>query len=341
MPSKTRRIVHRNRPRLRGSGWVIIPLTMGSRYCADGLLLLALFASPLIAQSNPGEPIRPEWCRELPRPQYKKFDRVDVASDWFEVYRITHGVFAIYEPHQFEEVISYLIIGNKRALLFDTGLGIGRISDVTAKLTKLPVIVVNSHTHPDHIGGNAEFSEIYDEDTPFTRLHEQGNWKEFARDAVRPERICGKLPVAFDTAAYHSRPFHVTHRLKDGEQIDLGDRELEVIFTAGHTPDALCLLDRANGMLFTGDTYYPGPIYLFMPETDWAAYSASVARLAALQSKLKLLLPAHNVPTADPEDLLRLKQAVGDLNAGRVKPAVRDRQREYNFNGFSLLLADK
>ena len=82
---------------------------MGSRYCADGLLLLALFASPLIAQSNPGEPIRPEWCRELPRPQYKKFDRVDVASDWFEVYRITHGVFAIYEPHQFEEVISYRI----------------------------------------------------------------------------------------------------------------------------------------------------------------------------------------------------------------------------------------
>jgi glyoxylase-like metal-dependent hydrolase (beta-lactamase superfamily II) len=49
------------------------------------------------------------------------------TTKWFEVYRIRPGVFAIYEPHQFEEVISYLILGSKRALLFDTGMGIGKI----------------------------------------------------------------------------------------------------------------------------------------------------------------------------------------------------------------------
>jgi len=313
---------------------------MHARLFACGILL-ALLPAPLLAQTNPGEPIRPEWCRELPRPQYKSLQRVDVGSDWFEVYRIRGGVFAIYEPHQFEEVISYLIVGEKRALLFDTGLGIGRISDVTERLTKLPVVAINSHTHPDHLGGNAEFTEIYDEDTPFTRLHEQGSWDEFARDAIRPERICGKLPVGFDPRAYHSRPFHVTHLLKDGEQIDLGGRILKVLFTPGHTPDALCLLDRANGLLFTGDTYYRGPIYLFMPETDWKAYQVSIARLAALEPDLKLLLPSHNVPTADPKDLLRLKHAVADVNAGKAQFTVRGKQREYQFSGFSLLVANR
>ena len=117
---------------------------MNSRYRVAGVLLLGLFAMPLLAQTNPGEPIRPAWCRELPRPQYKSLERIDIGSDWFEVYRIKDGVFAIYEPHQFEEVISYLIVGEKRALLFDTGMGISKISDVTAKLTSLPITVMNS-----------------------------------------------------------------------------------------------------------------------------------------------------------------------------------------------------
>src|SRR5208282_971634 len=54
------------------------------------------------------------------------------ADPWFEVYRVAPGVFAIYEPHQFEEVISFLILGEKRAALFDTGLGIGDIQRVVA-----------------------------------------------------------------------------------------------------------------------------------------------------------------------------------------------------------------
>ena len=304
-------------------------------------LLISLLALPLLAQNNPGEPIRPEWCRELPRPQYKSLERVNVGSDWFEVYQIRNSVFAIYEPHQFEEVISYLIVGERRALLFDTGLGIGKISDVIARLTKLPVVVINSHTHPDHIGGNAEFTEIYGEDTAFTRTYEKGNWDEFAGDAIRPERICGKLPAGFDASVYHSRPFHISHRVKDGEYIDLGGRTLEVVFTPGHTPDALCLIDRANGLLFTGDTYYPGPIYLFMPETDWEAYQTSVARLAALEPHLKLLLPSHNIPTAEPSDLLQLKQAVEAVGSGKARSTVRGNQREYQFQGFSLLLANR
>jgi glyoxylase-like metal-dependent hydrolase (beta-lactamase superfamily II) len=294
-------------------------------------LLFPLACTLAQAQTQPGEPLRPEWCRQLPRPEYAKLDRVNVSDDWFEVYRIRPGVFAIYEPHQFEEVISYLILGSKRALLFDTGLGIGRISDITARLTKLPVTVLNSHTHFDHTGGNAEFSDILDEDTPFTRAN--------ARDALAPERICGHLPPGVKPDSYSIRPFHVSHRVKDGERIQLGGRELEVLFTPGHTPDSLCLLDRKNGLLFTGDTFYPGPIYLFTEETDFNAYGKSVARLAKLAPKLELLLPAHNVPVAPPDFLERLEKAVGEVRAGTVKPTVTEGRREFSFQGFSLLLA--
>jgi Metallo-beta-lactamase superfamily len=143
---------------------------------------------------NPAEPLRPEWCRELPRPAYNKLTRINIRSDWFEIYRIRPDVYAIYEPHQFEEVISYLIVGERRALLFDTGLGVASIRAVIAQLTELPVTVLNSHTHFDHTGGNAEFSDILNEDTPFSRKGAEGQSNIYSRDALIPERICGHLP---------------------------------------------------------------------------------------------------------------------------------------------------
>lgn len=303
------------------------------------LALLLCVLSCTFASAQSGEPLRPEWCRELPRPEYAKLERVKAADDWFEVYRVRPGVFAIYEPHQFEEVISYLILGDQRALLFDTGMGIGRISDVVAGLTKLPVTVLNSHTHFDHTGGNAEFSDIMAEDTPFTRTNEKGQSNQYSQDALVAGRICGKLPANVRADSYAIRPYHVSRRVQDGEHIQLGGRELQVIFTPGHTPDSLCLLDVKNQLLFTGDTFYPGPVYLFTPETDFDAYSRSVAKLAKIEPQLQLLLPAHNVPTAQPLFLGRLADAVQKVHSGSVKPTVTEGRREYSFEGFSLLLA--
>jgi glyoxylase-like metal-dependent hydrolase (beta-lactamase superfamily II) len=290
---------------------------------------------------NPAEPLRPEWCRELPRPTYKKLARVDVRSDWFEVYRIRPDVYALYEPHQFEEVISYLIVGQRRALLFDTGMGIANIRDVVTQLTKVHVTVLNSHTHFDHTGGNAEFSDILNEETPFSRKNAEGQSNIYSRDALIPERICGSLPAGVRPDAYTIRPWTVSRRIHDGEHIDLGGRDLEILFTPGHTPDSLSLLDRANGLLFTGDTFYEGPIYLFTPETDFAAYARSVSRLVQLAPQLKLLLPAHNVPVASPDSLIRLDAAVKKVQSGSAKFVVTEGHREYAFEGFSLLLSEK
>jgi len=65
------------------------------------------------------------WWDKLPRPEWKKFQQIQTSSQWFEAYQITPTIQAIYEPGQFEEVISYLIIGKDKALLWDTGTGIG------------------------------------------------------------------------------------------------------------------------------------------------------------------------------------------------------------------------
>ena len=129
--------------------------------------------------------------------------------------------------------------------------------------------------------------------------------------------------------------------MRDREQLDLGGRIVEVIFTPGHTPDSVALLDRQNGLLFTGDNFYPGPIYLFAPETDFAAYTRSVARLAALEPQIKLILPQHNVPVAEPIFLKRLARAVEQVNQNKAKAQVTEGRREYSFDGFSLLLSDK
>src|SRR6202158_6164110 len=235
------------------------------------LLLLASFGA---AQN----PIKPDWCKDLPRPEYKSLERVLANEPWFEVYKVAPGVFAIYEPHQAEEVISYLIVGRKQALLFDTGIGIGNIHGVVSRLTSRPVVVLNSHTHDDHVGGNWQFPFIYGMDTEFTRTNAKGSSID-ARAEIAPGEICGELPKKFDPQIYRTKPRHISLFIHDGVRIHLGGRTIEVLSTPGHTPDAVSLLDRAHGMLFTGDTYYPAPIWLFRPETDLDAYLASVKQI--------------------------------------------------------------
>jgi glyoxylase-like metal-dependent hydrolase (beta-lactamase superfamily II) len=278
---------------------------------------LYLFSLHAVAETSV-----PDWCRALPRPEYRRIERVPVSDPWFEVYKPAANVFAIYEPHQFEEVISYLIVGEKRALLFDTGMGISDIKKVTAQLTRLPIVVLNSHTHNDHVGGNWEFDAIYGMDTDFTRFNARGS-RAAAQAEIAPDAICGALPKGFDSRNYATRPWKITSYIHDGEKIDLGARTIEVLATPGHTPDAISLFDRANGLLFTGDTYYPAPIWLFTPETDLNAYAASIRRLAALTAQVKLVLGAHNIPVAPPSILPRLVAAF-DVVRSATAPATPD-----------------
>ncbi|MGC2301110.1 MAG: MBL fold metallo-hydrolase [Acidobacteriaceae bacterium] len=285
---------------------------MGSLRVMGGLILWAAMAAGAAGQT----PL-PAWCRALPRPEYKSLERVPVSDAWFEVYRVAPDVFAIYEPHQSEETISYLIVGHTRAMLFDTGMGIGNLRGLTAQLTPLPVSVINSHTHNDHVGSNWQFDTVYSMDTSFSRRNAQGS-REAAQSEIQLGQTCGSLPAGFDPGAYATRPWKITSYVHDDEWIDLGGRRLQIIATPGHTPDAISLFEPKAGLLFTGDTFYPGTIWLYRPETDLAAYDVSVRRLAALGPRVKMVLGAHNVPTASPTVLPQLVAAFETVRAGKV-----------------------
>lgn len=271
-------------------------------------------------------------------------DAPPAGNDWFEVRGVEPGVFAISEPRQYEGVTSFLVVGASRAILFDSGLGVGRIGAVVERLTALPVTVINSHTHFDHVGGNGEFGDVRNLDEPYSRASARGeigkSLRAYAKETLAEDRVCGALPAGVTSRDYAIPTWRIAAHIRDGETIDLGERRLEVLVTPGHTADSLCLLDRANGLLFTGDTYYSGEIYLWAPETEIAAYAASIDELAALEPGLKKLLPAHGPPVAEPRRLLELRQALRDIESGSADSEPADEGRLlYRFEHFSILTA--
>ena len=302
---------------------------------------IALLAFIFLLEVQIVLPQEPDWCRHLPRPGYTNLKKLNTGSDWFEVYEIQPGLYAISEPRQYEEVISYLLVGSRRALLWDSGMGIASMKNVMQKLASVPVIVLNSHTHPDHIGGNYEFGEVWGMKTAFTEQNTKGYSDPEMKEWVTPRQICGELPAGFNPAEYKIRPFKISRFIQDGERIDLGDREVEVLHTPGHTPDALCLLDRKNRLLFTGDSFYSGPIYLYSPETNFTQYAASVKRLVALRGQLDFLLTSHNEPVSNAASLNALHAAVEQIRSGKMKPMDKEGLDEYFFQTFSILLKRK
>jgi glyoxylase-like metal-dependent hydrolase (beta-lactamase superfamily II) len=299
-------------------------------------VIVCVALSTLFAQSEV-----PKWCSALPRAGYKSLQRRPVSDSWFEVYRVAPEVFAIYEPYQAEETISYLIAGGEQALLFDSGMGIGDIRKVAEELTKLPIVVLNSHTHGDHVGGNWQFETVYGMDTDFTRASSRGS-REEAQAEVGPGQICGDLPKGFDQKTYSTKPWTIKEYRHDGDRINLGGRTLEIVATPGHTPDAISLLDRDHGLLFTGDTYYPGTIWLYRPETNLQAYGVSIRRLAALTPQVKTVMGAHNFPVSLPSVLSDLASAFEAVRAGKIRPAAASADKvRYKVNDISFLMSSK
>ena len=184
------------------------------------------------------------------------------------------------------------------------------------------------------------FPYVFGMDTSFTRQNTKGS-RDAAQGELGPGMLCGDLPKGFDPKTYATKPWHISLFVHDGFKINLGaGHALEIIATPGHTPDAIALFDRENGLLFTGDTYYPGPIWLFRPETDLDAYDASVKKLAALESQVKIVLGAHNVPVSDPTVLAKLPAAIEEVRAQKVQgKALEGGTTSYTTNGITFLLA--
>jgi glyoxylase-like metal-dependent hydrolase (beta-lactamase superfamily II) len=282
---------------------------------------------------------QPDFCAEIPRAGWAAYEKHEASGPWFQVYQLNSDLYAISEPYQWQEVISYLIIGKDRALLFDSGNGMGDIKRVVDALTPLPVTVLASHSHIDHVGGHYQFANVLAPNTDFTNDRAKGQGNSFVREEVSAAALCKPLPKGVNEDNHHIKAFTPIARVDEGDKIDLGDISLEVMMIPGHTPDSLMLLDRANGRLFTGDSYYKGPIWLYAPETDLVAYAKSINRMAALAPILTSVHGAHNEPNSDPGELLKVRDAFTAIRNGtRKADDITDTQAIYRFGTFDLLM---
>jgi hydroxyacylglutathione hydrolase len=166
---------------------------------------------------------------------------------------------------QIEEsgVRSFLITGDKRALLVDSGYGTGNIKEIAGQLTALPLMLVNTHTDRDHIGCNALFEKAYMHPAEYDRYHLGTG----AGPAVEP--------------------------LWEGDRINLGGRSFEVILIPGHTPGSIALLDAENRVLLGGDSVQAGMIFMFGQGRNIHAYIASMLKLAGIRDRFDTVYPSH------------------------------------------------
>ena len=175
-------------------------------------------------------------------------------------------------------------------------MGISDLQKVTAELTLLPIMVLNSHTHNDHVGDNWEFDTVYGMDTDFTRANAKGS-RQDAQDELGPGMIVASYrkaltPGRMQPGLGKSRDFFTitTRSISEAARwkFSLPPATLRTRFD--------CLIALTG--CFPGDTYYPAPIWLYRPETNLDEYVASVKHLAALAPQIRLVLGQHNVPFA-------------------------------------------
>ena len=212
-------------------------------------------------------------------------------DDYFTVQPLDDRTFAIGEPRYYQQNYSYLIAGSERAVLFDAGPGLRDIRPVVQSLTDRPITFVPSHFHYDHVGNEVTFDHVAVVDLPYLR--------DRAPD--------GRLQLTFEehlgVAEGIDQPTLVVDEwLAPGSRIALGDRNLLVLYTPGHTEDSISLLDLESGYLFSGDFIYPGPLIALLPNSGAGDYLQGAETLLDAVPKDARVFGAHrDVPPGVPE----------------------------------------
>ncbi|MBA2248063.1 MAG: MBL fold metallo-hydrolase [Chloroflexia bacterium] len=259
---------------------------------------------------------------------------VPTSQPWFAVRLATPGIFIVEEPHHAEQVKSYLIEGEERAILLDTGMGVGDMRALVAELTVRPVVVVNSHAHWDHIGGNRQFDEIWIHEAEADALL-TGVPNTKLRRAFASEHLTGPLPEGIDPVTISFPPTPATGTVRDGHRFDLGGRTLEVIHGPGHSPGGISLLDAGNRVLFSTDVAYAGALYVYDP-AHLPMYLSSLSRLADLAPELEAVCPAHGPSPISPAMLPTMRDGIAAVIDGMPPQRTEGDMARYDFDGFAL-----
>ena len=266
-----------------------------------------------------------------------RLEQIASKSSWFEIYKLNDMTYALAEPNHYEEVISYLIIGKTRAVLFDTGMGIGDIHAEVTALTNLPIVVVNSHSHFDHIGGNHQFDEIWSFKNTFENDRIESGYSHSECMTYMTDGSYVNLPAAVDLSTFFLPGVRITKFLHHKETIDLGGRVLTVHSTPGETPGAISLSDDMYNIMFVGDLLYPAPLWLHLDESDWSGFARSIDYLDGLREGIQYICPAHNEARISPDFVNQVKQGIASINNHAIKGIKKDGSLLFSFDGFSIL----
>lgn len=245
-------------------------------------------------------------------------------SEWFAVRNLGNGIHLISEPGY---VNNYLIEGRNRAILVDTGLGIFDIKSVTASLTSKEVVVLNTHSHPDHRGGDELFTDVFAHhrgeaelgravtkaklqwfepyslrmNEQFAKFYEIDEQYFHLYDRLLAPRPTPNRSIIESWSMAPVRP----HLLGDFETLDLGDREVDVVHCPGHSPDSVVAFDRPTGTLFAGDALVAGVSYAHFPESAPSVFRDSLRKLKDKYGrKITRILVAHTLRYEMPPQFL-------------------------------------
>jgi glyoxylase-like metal-dependent hydrolase (beta-lactamase superfamily II) len=185
-----------------------------------------------------------------------------LSKNWFTVHPLNEHIIGIQERLDLIEprfltkyVNMFLINGTEKSILFDTGSGLNEIRSILSPLIKQEeLIVINSHSHFDHVGSNAEFPSIY---IHHNDLDDIVNGLDIGYLKTSKQKIA----TGYEKSNYMLLPSRKYNTLFGGEEFDLGEIIVKVLHTPGHTPGSICL-KTSTGDLLSGDTAHYGPLYL-------------------------------------------------------------------------------
>ena len=283
------------------------------------------------------------WDLDVYFEKWGSFRQVLLENNtWFVICELPGDVYALYEPRQEQTVISYLIPGKERALLWDTGMGVADIRECVERLTDLPVIVLNSHEHFDHTGGNYLFDQVmcYNAASAIRALTE-GMTHEELMQVAGPDTFV-ELPENFSLEGYCRIGKAPTDTVEDGQVIDLGGRKLEVMYTPGHSDASIMLIDEENSILFTGDTWYPSELYAFFENSSLRDYVKSMRRAVEVirDRGIRRIYGSHNEVQPGTELFVKTADFLEDVLNGKVEGQMEDGLMVYVMDESICLVTD-
>lgn len=204
------------------------------------------------------------------------------------------------------EATGYLVCGEKRALVIDTMLGYEDVHAVVRTITNLPITVVNTHGHCDHIYGNVYFDEVYIHPDDINLAK-----KEFVDPILKDTiKAISAKPAEFLT-------------IREGDVFDLGGPVLEVYETPGHTPGSIILLDSQDRILFTGDTIIEQTWMQLEECMPMEILLESLDKVQKLRSRFDYVLTGHSQHIEDASLCEAQRTAVKEICDGKTDNDVR------------------